>query len=228
MRNPYEVLGVSAQASDDEVKKAYRTLSKKYHPDANINNPNKEAYTEKFKEVQNAYDQIMQMRKNGTSFQSGRSTYGSYGGSSEASDFEDIFTSFFTGQSYQQRQQYQSREEMYFSAVRNYIMQGYFEEGLNVLSQMSERNALWYYYSAICHANLGSNITAREHAQTAVSMEPNNPEYVRLLNQLQSGRAQYRQRYQTYQNPMAAYSSCCYQLIFWNLLLNCCCGPRMC
>ena len=52
--NPYQILGISSDATDDEVKKAYRTLSKKYHPDANINNPNQAAYTEKFKEVQTA------------------------------------------------------------------------------------------------------------------------------------------------------------------------------
>ena len=40
--NPYKVLGISPDASDDEVKKAYKTLCKKYHPDANINNPDKE------------------------------------------------------------------------------------------------------------------------------------------------------------------------------------------
>ena len=57
MLNPYEVLGVSPSASDEEIKKAYRALSRKYHPDANINNPNKEQAEEKFKEIQQAYQQ---------------------------------------------------------------------------------------------------------------------------------------------------------------------------
>ena len=59
MTDPYRVLGVSRDASDDEIKKAYRRLSRKYHPDSNVNNPNKEAAEEKFKEIQAAYGQIM-------------------------------------------------------------------------------------------------------------------------------------------------------------------------
>ena len=59
MTDPYQILGVSRDASDDEIKKAYRTLSRKYHPDANINNPNKDQAEAKFKEVQQAYQQIM-------------------------------------------------------------------------------------------------------------------------------------------------------------------------
>ena len=62
MIDPYQVLGVSRSASDDEIKKAYRSLSRKYHPDANINNPNKDQAEEKFKQVQQAYDQIMSMQ----------------------------------------------------------------------------------------------------------------------------------------------------------------------
>ena len=68
MTNPYQVLGVSPGASDEEIKKAYRALSRKYHPDANINNPNKAQAEEKFKEVQQAYDQIMKEKQSGGSF----------------------------------------------------------------------------------------------------------------------------------------------------------------
>ena len=59
MMDPYQVLGVTRGASDEEIKKAYRNLSRKYHPDANVNNPNREQAEERFKEVQQAYDQIM-------------------------------------------------------------------------------------------------------------------------------------------------------------------------
>lgn len=61
--DPYKVLGVSYNASDDEIKKAYRGLSRKYHPDANVGNPNQKEYEEKFKEVQQAYNMIMDQRQ---------------------------------------------------------------------------------------------------------------------------------------------------------------------
>ena len=72
MTDPYQVLGVTRGASDEEIKKAYRTLSRKYHPDANVNNPNKEQAEERFKQVQQAYDQIMKEKQQGSS--------GNYGG----------------------------------------------------------------------------------------------------------------------------------------------------
>ena len=72
MIDPYSILGVDRNASDDEIKKAYRKLSRKYHPDANINNPNKEQAEEKFKQLQQEYDQIMRETEQG-------SGYGSYG-----------------------------------------------------------------------------------------------------------------------------------------------------
>lgn len=73
MTDPYQVLGIARGASDEEIKKAYRQLSRKYHPDANINNPNKAQAEAKFKEIQQAYQQIMKEKAGG--YQSG----GGYG-----------------------------------------------------------------------------------------------------------------------------------------------------
>ena len=79
MNDPYSVLGISRGATDDEIKKAYRALSRKYHPDANINNPNKDQAEAKFKEVQQAYQQIMHEREYGTTGSYGNG-YGSSSG----------------------------------------------------------------------------------------------------------------------------------------------------
>ena len=79
MTDPYSVLGVSRNASDDEIKKAYRNLSRKYHPDANINNPNKDQAEAKFKEVQQAYQQIMKEREYGSSGNYGPYSQNGYG-----------------------------------------------------------------------------------------------------------------------------------------------------
>ena len=90
--DPYRILGVSPQASDEEIKKAYRTLSRKYHPDANINNPNAAQAEEKFKQVQQAYEQIMREREQGGAYNpfggyGPGSSYGSSGGYGPGSSY---------------------------------------------------------------------------------------------------------------------------------------------
>ena len=97
MLDPYSVLGVSRNATDEEIKKAYRKLSRKYHPDANINNPNKDQAEEKFKEVQQAYEQIMREREYGSSGGSsggyggyGYGGFGGFGGQQRQSTYERV------------------------------------------------------------------------------------------------------------------------------------------
>ena len=79
MNDPYQVLGVSRDATEEEIKKAYRGLSRKYHPDANVNNPRKDEAEARFKEVQQAYQQIMKERTGGA-YSSHTEAGGGYGG----------------------------------------------------------------------------------------------------------------------------------------------------
>jgi molecular chaperone DnaJ len=183
--DPYKVLGVSMNASNDEVKRAYRDLSRKYHPDSYIDNPLSDLAEEKFKEVQEAYDQIMKEREGGYSQRSS-----SYGQES------------YTG--------YAGEESMEMRAVNNYLNSRYYREALNALSGISNRNARWYYYSAMANAGIGNNIDAYNHAQQAVNMEPRNREYIDLLNQLQWRNQRYQNSgYNTGRSGYGTGNFCC-------------------
>lgn len=206
--DPYQTLGISRGASDEEIKKAYRNLSRKYHPDANINNPNKAEAEEKFKQVQQAYDQIMKEKEQGSC---GYGGYGNYG---------------FGG--YQSRQNSGSEYESYMRAAANYIQSRHFKEALNVLNSMQERNAMWYYYSAIANSGAGNNVMALSHAKQAASMEPSNYQYQQLVQQLEGGGMWYRDM----QGPFREYSSggsdLCLKLCVLNMFCNLCCGGGIC
>lgn len=211
MRDPYQVLGVSPSATEDEIKKAYRSLSRKYHPDANINNPNKEAAEEKFKEIQQAYQQIMKERTEGPSGQS----YGDFGGFGGFGGFGDFNGS---GTGYE--------ENNHLRAAGNYVRNGYYKEARTVLDDIPEngRNARWYYYSALAHAGLGNQIAAMEHARRAAALEPNNRDYINLVYQFETGGSWYQQRQYTYGQPYPAGGSICFKLCLANLFCNLCCG----
>lgn len=208
--DPYQVLGVSRGASDEEIKKAYRNLSRKYHPDANMNNPNKAAAEEKFKQVQQAYDQIMKEKEMGASG-------GAYGG----------FGDFGFG-GYQNRQSTGGSEyENRMRAAANYIQSRHFKEALNVLNSVQERNALWYYYSAIANNGAGNNVMALQHAKQAAAMEPGNFQYRQLLQQLEGGGTWYRDMQGPFYQYSAGGSDFCVKLCIANLVCNCCCGGNI-
>lgn len=226
MRDPYSVLGVSRDASADDIKKAYRKLSRIYHPDANVNNPNKAQAEEKFKEVQEAYDQIMYEREHGEgtygknrtaggqNAYSGAYGYGGYGGYGG-----------FGGQQYTSGS---TTDSPRMRAAINYVNSGHYAEALNTLDGMNsvERNARWYYVHAHANQGMGNIINATEDAKKAVSMEPNNMEYVNYLNQLENGGSWYQNMGSEYGRPRSGMGSCCMQLLCLEVLFNCCCLCR--
>lgn len=232
MRDPYDVLGVPRDASDDEIKKAYRTLSRKYHPDANINNPNKALAEEKFKEVQEAYDALQNGKGGygpGSSYGSGYSS-GSYGQGPGGGFYEGFGPFGFGGySSYGQgrQQQTQSETDIHMQAAANYINSRHFAEALNVLNSIRDRDARWYYLSAVANAGSGNNVMARQMAQTAAQMEPGNMLYRQYLSQLEGGGSWYQGMGNYYGAPMETDSDMCTRLCLANLICGVC-GPGAC
>ncbi len=239
MTNPYSVLGVSRDASEEEIKKAYKALSRKYHPDANINNPNKAQAEEKFKEIQAAYQQIMKERTEGYGYggAGGYGGTGGYGGNS-AGGYGGGYGNGYGGFGYGpfggfggfggagQSQGTGYEEEPHLRAAGNYVRNGYYKEARNALDGMGvhERNARWYYYSAIAHSGLGNNVAALEHAKKAAAMEPGNSDYQNLVYRFENGGTWYTQRQAAYGYPDSGGSSICMKLCIANLICNLCCG----
>lgn len=201
MLDPYKVLGVDRSATDEEVKKAYRKLSRKYHPDANINNPHKAKAEEMFKTVQQAYEQVMKEREYGSS----RGNYGGFAGEAAADD-DDI---------------------RHFQAVANYLQTGSYREAWNVLQSIQEKNGRWYYFSAVAQAGLGNNVQAVEYAREACQREPGNMEYQFLLSRLSGRGGWYQTRQQSYGPVMQVGNDLCCRLCLANMLCSMC-GGRIC
>lgn len=192
IENAYKLLGVSPSASDDEVKKAYRRLAKKYHPDANIGN--EEAAAKRMAEVNAAYDEIMNYRQ----------------GKTQADPF-----SGFSGSG-------QSGTSTEYTAARNFIAYRRFNDAMNVLSRMENRDAEWYFLAGYAQMGLGNRAQAMQYASTAVQMDPNNMEYRRLLSMLQTGGQNYQSFSHGFSMPQGSGNWCC-RMILLNLFCNLCC-----
>ncbi|MBE6008966.1 MAG: J domain-containing protein [Lachnospiraceae bacterium] len=215
--DPYKVLGVDSSATDDEIKKAYRALSRKYHPDANVNNPNKDEVEEKFKQVQNAYDTIMRIRKGeDPSKGAGFNPYGNPFGFGGAYGY---------GQG--QRTSAGAGDDRYLQAAATYIQNGKFQEALNVLEGIENRGDRWYYLSALANMYIGNNVTALEHAKKAQEMNPASYEYANLVARLEGGYQTYSGMGQPYGRTMMCGGNQCGSMCMTLLCLNFCCGCRM-
>ncbi len=178
MSDPYSVLGVSRDASDDEIKKAYRSLVKKYHPDLH---PNDEAAAKKMSEINAAYDMI----KSGTD-SAGRPA-GAYGSDSGyASSYSTGNASGYTGYSGNVYEEFfggfdffggQYRRADDLDAAEIYIRAGRYREAIQMLARVSDRTARWHYLYAIACYYTGNAQAACDSIRTASDMEPDNASY---------------------------------------------------
>lgn len=203
MKDPYEVLGISRGASEEEVTKAYRKLAKKYHPDLNPDDP---VAAEKMAEINAAYDLIKSGKADQPEYGPGYGQQGSpFGG------FGPFGYGGFGGygQGGYSRQEYEERQPSEFESVLRYIQAGRFQEALHMLNGMPNRTAQWYYYSAVVNARLGNQIQALQHAEKAVLMEPSNWQYRQLYAALQNAGKSYEQESRSYGRPLGMLSQLC-------------------
>lgn len=209
--DPYKVLGVSPDASDEEIKQAYRKLAKKYHPDLN---PGDQEAARKMQEVNAAYEQIKNPQKAGPQ----QGPTGPYGG------YYDPFGGGFDPFEEYRRQAQQQAGDQYQQAAEQYIRFNKFQEAINTLGSSQNRNARWYYLSAIANNGIGNQVTALEHIRKAVSMEPDNQEYLRTLDAIEHGGTAYRRQADNYRGFSMGGDPCTNLCLCY--LCNVFCCPR--
>ena len=194
MTDPYQILNVPSTASDEEVKKAYRELARKYHPDNYHDNPLADLAQEKMKEINAAYDEI-QRRRSGA---------GSSRGYSSSQSYTD----------------YSAGNTMY-AKIRMVINQNDLHTAEQLLSQISDHDAEWNYLKGTVCYRRGWIDEARRYFQNACQMDPGNAEYRRALNRVENGEAGYRpEGYEVYSTGCG--NNLCSKVLCTYLICNAC------
>lgn len=226
MRDPYEVLGIPRSATQQEVTDAFRKLAKKYHPDLNPGDKNAQS---KMAQINVAYEEIKSGRaahtdysrpNPGSSGQSPRQGYNPYGYGGGFGGGFNPFEEFFKTYTSQQQTQYQQRGDG-LDPVRQYMNAARYTEALYALSQIKDRGAAWYFLSAIANYNSGSTVTAMQHIDQAISMEPGNAEYQSVKQQIMSGAQSYTTRQRGFGIPSLGIHPLCIGLCLARICCRC-------
>lgn len=186
MTDPYKVLGVSPDASDDEIKKAYRALARKYHPDKYRDSDLADLASEKMKEVNAAYEEIQNIRKNGGSQKSSYSNNSSQGGYNYGGGT--------------------SKNPLY-NEIRRYLNDGNIAAAEAKLFEIHEgdRVAEWNFLYGCVLIKKGQYVDAQRYIDIACSMDPYNHEYRAAKDQLR----RQAQGYGGYDSAPRVGCSCC-------------------
>lgn len=216
MKDPYKVLGVSRDASDAEIKKAYYELAKKYHPDNYADSPLSDLVEEKMKEINEAYDNIQKER--------------SSGGSGCAYAYDDDDSS--SGGSYSGSGSWGGSDSgnAFYANIRRLINSYSYREAERLLMTVpdGDRGAEWnYLYGCVLYLGYGRYSDALRAVERACYLDPSNAEYSELRDRMKSGASSYGRGYA----PSSGSSDECSQTCNWcsnmillNLLCNCLCG----
>lgn len=206
MNDPYSVLGIKPDATDEEVTRAYRALARKFHPDNYQDNPLADLAEEKMKEINEAYEAIKRMRAGGGAASGGYTSQArSAGGNS----------------SYNGYQQQRGSSDPIYAQVRSAINAGDIVQAENLLARAQRQDAEWYFLQGSISYRKGWLDEAQSHYQRAVSMDPGNVEYRQAYNMMMQGGQAYRpQGYGTGADAM----DCCTAL----MCMNCLCGGGRC
>ena len=181
MNDPYKVLGVSPDASDDEIKKAYRQLARKYHPDKYRDSDLADLASEKMKEVNAAYEEIKKMRESG-----GRSN-----------------TNTGAGYGARGRYSYAGNEsasgDPKYNEIRRMINSGNIGRAEQMLYGIEEhqRNAEWNFLMGCIMARRSNFVDAQRYFDIACSMDPYNNEYRAAQSELRNRANGYGGGYRT-------------------------------
>ena len=206
MTDPYKVLGINRDASDEDIKKAYRTLARKYHPDNYAGRDLADLAEERMKEINEAYDTVVKERAAGRSGTSGSGYYYSPGqntsGSTSSGSASDAET---------------------LRRVRVLITAGRYSEAGILLNGISQngRNAEWNYLNGCILLQRGWYFDAQKYFEIACYMEPGNAEYQAALKNIRESGSQYGKAYNA-SNTGCSVCDICQGLICADCLCECC------